>query len=204
MASRRRNNPAYIRHEALAAKDLLDIGPGKDLRENFITVDFKWRRGLDVCWDITKGLPLPNESVSGVFTEHCLEHVPLESGDLVIGEIYRVLKPGGRVRIVVPDAQIFLTRYAKWISGEPAEPLPFMERDDFHGIYQPIMSVNRIFRNHGHQFIYDFPMLDALLRRNRFGEIVRQRFNVGGDERLLVDKEDRSSESLYAEAVKPA
>ena len=174
------------------------------MRDEFITVDYNWRGGLDVCWDITRGLPLDDNCVTGVFTEHCIEHVPLESGDLVLSEIYRVLKPGGRVRIVVPDAELYLTRYVGVLQqADDAQALPYAERDDFHGIYQPIMSVNRIFHEHGHQFLYDWHMLSALMNRHGFTAISRCAFQQGEDERLLIDTAKRAHESLYLEAVKP-
>ena len=203
--NRIRNNPAHIDFDSIAAKDLLDIGPGRHLRKEFITVDFNWRGGLDACWDITTGLPLPDACVSGVYSEHCIEHIPLQSGDLVIAEIFRVLKPGGRVRLVVPDAELYLRRYVGVLDdGQNATPLPYAERDDFHGIYQPIMSVNRIFHEHGHQFLYDWPMLSALLGRHGFVEIEQSEFNTGRDPRLAVDTPKRAHESLYVEAVKPS
>ena len=51
-------------------------------------------------------LPLPDKSVSHVYAAHVLEH--LEFPDelfFVLREIHRVLQPGGRFRIVVPDAR---------------------------------------------------------------------------------------------------
>ena len=203
VADRIRNRPFHIRGDAIATKDLLDIGPGRHLSKEFITVDFNWRGGLDICWDITTGLPLDDECVSGVFSEHCIEHIPLESGDLVLAEIYRVLKPGGRVRIVMPDAGIYLTRYTHLLEGRSDEALPYADRDDFNGIYHPIMSVNRIFHEHGHQFLYDHPMLESLLQRHGFIGIERCGFGEGSDPRLLIDAAKRAHESLYVEAVKP-
>ena len=203
MSSRLRNNPAHIRLDKIAGKDLLDIGPGKHFHEDFISVDFNWRGGLDICWDITTGLPLDDACVSGVYSEHCIEHIPLESGDLVLAEMFRVLKPGGRVRIVMPDAEIYLTRYVNALKDPSGEPMPYAERDDFHGIYQPIMSVNRIFHEHGHRFIYDFPMLKSLLERHHFANIELCSFGEGKDPRLVKDSSKRARESFYVEAEKP-
>ena len=205
IASRIRNNPTQISRENIASKEYLDIGPGRHLHKEFVSVDFNWRGGLDVCWDITAGLPLDNACMTGVFTEHCLEHIPLESGDLVLQEIFRVLKPGGRARIIMPDAGLYLSRYVGvQQNGSDAEPLPYADRDDFHGIYQPIMSVNRIFHEHGHQFLYDWGMLSALLERHGFVEIEQCEFGQGKDSTLLIDTEKRAHESFYVEAVKPA
>ena len=205
IANKLRSNPSHIPLDRIADKEYLDIGPGRHLHEEFVSVDFNWRGGVDIVWDITAGLPLDNECMTGVFTEHCLEHIPLESGDLVLQDIFRILRPGGRVRIIMPDAALYLSRYMSAQQNDvDAEPLPYAEKDDFHGIYQPIMSVNRIFHDHGHQFLYDWDMLRALLARHGFIEIERCEFGQGKDEKLLIDTARRAPESFYVEAVKPA
>lgn len=53
--------------------------------------------------DITKLTALPNESVDCVFSSHSLEHVHFHDLPACISEWYRVIKPLGEVRIVVPN-----------------------------------------------------------------------------------------------------
>jgi hypothetical protein len=65
------------------------------------------------------------------------------------------------------------------------------------------MSVNRIFREHGHLFIYDFATLAQLLARRGFTAIRREQFRSGRDPQLLIDSEHRAHESLYLEAQRP-
>lgn len=52
-------------------------------------------------------IPLPNECLSGVYTEHAMEHLLDYKVREVFKEIYRILKPGGFFRISVPDALKF-------------------------------------------------------------------------------------------------
>jgi hypothetical protein len=54
---------------------------------NFCNLDYGWHPGINVCWDITRGLPFPNHYVGGVFTEHCLEHFSLDTALAILGEI---------------------------------------------------------------------------------------------------------------------
>lgn len=51
--------------------------------------------------------PLPHESdsVAEVYASHVLEHFPCKMTEKVITEWVRVLKPGGRIRIAVPDVR---------------------------------------------------------------------------------------------------
>jgi hypothetical protein len=44
-----------------------------------INLDYHWRPGIDICCDITRGLPLPDTYVRGIFSEHCIEHISFEA-----------------------------------------------------------------------------------------------------------------------------
>jgi len=199
----RRDRHFQVRRRAVREKVYLDIGCGIRTHAEFVNLDYGWHRGLDVCWDITRGLPFPDESFLGVFSEHCLEHIALEATDAVIGEILRVLKPGGTVRLVVPDGGLYLTRYVATVAGEANSHMPNASEDGYEGIYSPIMSVNRIFRAHGHQYIYDFDTMRQLLEKHGFSNIVHESFQCGRDPKLLIDWRERAHESLYVEATKP-
>ena len=184
----------------VAAKQYLDIGCGPNPHEEFINLDYGWRPEIDICWDVTKGIPLRDGAVKGVFSEHCFEHLPIHSIEFVLRECYRVIEPAGHIRIIVPDGELYLTRYTEIIRGREDLKLPYAHDDLFGGAYSPILSVNRIFRSHGHLFIYDFDLLRQLLHRNGFVNIKKESFGSGRAPRLLIDTESRAVESLYVEA----
>ena len=198
-----RNRRSHLKRANVTHKDYLDVGCGHNTHVDFINLDYEWRPDIDICWDITKGIPLRQSSVQGIFTEHCLEHLPFTSVDFVIGEFRRVLKSKGSVRIVVPDGELYLTKYSDIIHNASETKLPYAEGDIYQGLYSPIMSVNRIFRSHGHKFIYDFDTLRLLLEKNGFIDIKKESFHSGRDSRLIIDTESRAVESLYIEASKP-
>ena len=81
--------------------------------------------------------------------------------------------------------------------------MPYASGDARCEIYSPAMSVNRIFRDHGHQSIYDFPTMAAMLQRVGFVEIQKVSFGYGAVESLILDSEARAIKSLYVEAKKP-
>lgn len=59
--------------------------------------------------DITKPLPFRPDEVDFVFIEHGLEHVTPLQGFRFLKEAHRILKPGGVIRVIVPDVrQIWL------------------------------------------------------------------------------------------------
>ncbi len=120
----------------------------------------------------------------------------------VLEECQRVLKPGGTLRLVLPDAELYLTAYSEIVRGGSQLALPYAEGDGVDGLYSPILSVNRIFRAHGHRMMYDFDLIEKLLERKGFVEVRREAFQTGRDPRLLVDSKLRAIESFYAEASK--
>jgi predicted SAM-dependent methyltransferase len=177
----------------------LNLGCGPNISAAFTNLDWTWRPGIDICWDLNRGVPVPPQSMTGCFTEHCLEHLDFEVALATLREIFRVLKSGGTARIVVPDPEIYIDEYVKHRNGEPtAIPLVTPELEP-----TPMMSLNRVFRQFGHKFAWDFETLELFLRRTGFVGIRRQTFRNGRDPVLLIDTPERRVESLYVEAVKP-
>jgi predicted SAM-dependent methyltransferase len=180
---------------------VLDVGCGPNLRPGNLNLDFQWRPGVDICCDITRALPLEDGYVAGVFSEHCLEHIPFQAALAVLAEFHRVMQPGSYARIIVPDFELYVDQYIRFRNTGQAA-MPYADDDPIGGIYTPMLSINRIFRGHGHQFIYDFATVSGMLSQAGFIDIGRRRFGDSRDQRLLLDSPDRAVESLYVEARK--
>ena len=183
---------------------ILDVGCGPNINSSNINLDYEWQPGVDVCCDITKGLPFFNDDyVAGIFTEHCIEHIPFDAAFFVFREFYRMMKPGTYIRIIVPDFEIYVNKYVLFrTTGELSMPYAIHDaRAD--GIYFPVMSVNRVFREHSHQFMYDFPTMAAMLQKVGFVEVNKKRFGEGANPSLILDTPSRAMKSLYVEAQKP-
>lgn len=189
-----RNRRSQLRN--LEMRPYLNVGCGPKIRRSFINLDYAWRPGIDLCWDITKGLPLEDNQLQGIFTEHCLEHIGFDECKLVLEEFFRVLKPGGMVRIVVPDAEHYLDIYQ---SAQKGEPIQFPYTQPLNTT--PMMYVNEIFRGFGHKYAYDAQTLTQLLMRAGFTDVQQTTFNIGRDPRLIVDSDERKVGSLYIEAI---
>jgi len=83
--------------------------------------------------------------MKGVFIEHCLEHFSLPAAFAVLKECWRVLAPGGLLRIIVPDAELYVELYYRQRRGDEERVVPFQESESFNDMFSPIMSVNRVF-----------------------------------------------------------
>jgi predicted SAM-dependent methyltransferase len=196
-----RNRQYQLRNKRIQDLRYLDLGCGPNIHEEFINIDFLWRPGVDVCWDISCSIPFRNTSIKGIFTEHCLEHFSRPAAIAILRECRRILAPGGILRIVVPDGEAYLRAYCQQLDGDPGARFPYQDHENFEGLRSPILSVNRVFYQDrdspaGHRFIYDFHVLNLLLRHCGFSSISKRSFRTGADSSLLIDSESRRGVAL--------
>jgi SAM-dependent methyltransferase len=78
----------------------LNVGGGKRRVPGFYNLDLVPLDGVDVVADLNEPLELPDDCVEEIYCRHVLEHV----GRFVelLGELHRVVAPGGRIEAVVP------------------------------------------------------------------------------------------------------
>lgn len=135
--------------------------------------------------DLAHGIPLFEGSADFVYSSHFLEHLKRTDAENLIRESYRVLKPGGRVRIVVPDLEYAVSLYT---TGRKEEMLTqYFFVDDDESFYAR------------HKYMYDFDMLKEVLERAGFHEIRRCSFHEGFTPDLAV-LDNRADESIFVEA----
>lgn len=167
---------------------LLHLGCGPRPKAGYINIDLVGAR-IDVALDLARGLPLPDGSVDGVFHEHVLEHLPTRVGYGFLRECRRVLRPGGVLRVVVPDAGACIDSYSGKISSAWADSEPVK-----------IMAIEKLFYEHQHVAMYDEEKLTALMRVAGFREVARRDY---GESALspVPDTEKRRGGSLYVEGT---
>ena len=56
-------------------------------------------------------LPLPSNEARLVYSSHFLEHIPKSEVDAFLRECHRILKPGGLIRLVLPDLEEMARTY---------------------------------------------------------------------------------------------
>lgn len=79
----------------------LNLGCGKDIRPGWINVDKIELDGVDIVHDLDMfPYPFDDNSVDYILMNHTLEH--LDDVVRVMEECHRILKPNGRLEIVVP------------------------------------------------------------------------------------------------------
>jgi predicted SAM-dependent methyltransferase len=202
-----RNRTFQLRRDRIRDLQYIDLGCGRNCHKDLLNIDYLWHPAIDICWDVTRGLPISRGSIRGIFSEHFLEHFPLETALSVLRECHRVLVTGRVLRIVVPDGELYMTTYCRRMSGDPTARFPFEASEKFEGTSSPILSVNRVFYQDreslfGHRFMYDYDILQQLLLKAGFAEVRRCSFGCGQDPVLLKDSPNRACESLYVEAIR--
>lgn len=105
----------------------LNLGCGSKFHENWVNVDMTSNSNDVIKANLLKGIPFPDDTFEVVYHSQVLEHIPKEDARGFISECYRVLKPGGIIRIVVPDLENIIDEYRRLLSENLENPTPESE-----------------------------------------------------------------------------
>jgi SAM-dependent methyltransferase len=135
--------------------------------------------------NIVRGLPVPDGAAVAVFCSHVLEHLRREDVPAALRNTFRMLRPGGQFRLVVPDLQWRAARYILSAeAGDPGAADTFLESCllGTRGARKGMMDWARYcFGNSVHQWMYDFSVMKMLLEEAGFIEVRRCELGDCGD-----------------------
>lgn len=133
-----------------------------------------WSRNV-MRVDLQRSLPFPGESFRVVYSSHTLEHLHYEDAVRLLSECYRILKPGGICRMVVPDLSATVQRYVlarQRKDGAAANDLmqALLVHDKARkrgllGLYY------RLTGYHQHKWMYDAESLKSLFVASNFSKV---------------------------------
>jgi predicted SAM-dependent methyltransferase len=186
----------------------LHLGCGGNEIPGWLNTDLYPTSPSILSLDATKPFPFANDTFDYVFSEHMIEHIPYPAGCFMLRECFRVMKPGGTIRISTPDLRFVVDLYncphddyIRWATEQLIPWAPVADR---------AFVVNNFFRDWGHQFIFDDRTLSASLRETGFINIARRELKESNVEALRgLENETRmpsgflSLETLTLEANKP-
>jgi SAM-dependent methyltransferase len=81
---------------------ILDIGCGKKKYPGSIGLDSNPKSDADIFTNIEKKLPFTQNSFDFVYSSHTLEHINPKKLVFVLEEIWRVVKPDGKICLIIP------------------------------------------------------------------------------------------------------
>ena len=90
---------------------MLNVGCGQRFHADWVNVDLMPVDASVQPCDISKGLPFDDGQFDAVYHSHVLEHLGPDAGRDLLTECLRVLKPGGVIRVVVPDLEQIASLY---------------------------------------------------------------------------------------------
>jgi predicted SAM-dependent methyltransferase len=96
--------------------DYVNLGCGTHFDARWINIDFISTNEHVMSHNLINGIPLADSSVSVVYHSHLLEHFSKAQAVKFINECYRVLKPGGIIRIATPDLERIIQEYQHAVS----------------------------------------------------------------------------------------
>jgi predicted SAM-dependent methyltransferase len=190
----------------------LQIGAGTNGLEGWLNTDITAEEGLAYL-DATKRFPFEDNSFHYVFSEHVIEHLSYDNGKKMLTESYRILAPGGKIRIATPNLLRFVALFQENKTDEMRTYLK--GKLAWHGWpdYTTVecFVLNLQLRSFGHEFVYDPRTLEAAFASAGFRDI--QEFRPGdSDDPHLRGVEVRQStnikdvseyETMVFQAVKP-
>lgn len=197
----------------------LNIGCGQGWSHaGWIGIDYKGaypyrnnqrKTGFDLNWDVRGGLPFRNNSANAIFMSHILEHFTYQESIAVLKECHRVLEPNGKIRIVVPDLDLYTN---KFVSGD-AEFFKDVENagGDWLGNITDSFLMTfysaPVWNNTCHKYAYNFDNLSYRLQQCGFIKIERSGYMKSRWPEFNDKAFDSSNSkvpvfSLYVEATK--
>jgi predicted SAM-dependent methyltransferase len=193
----------------------LEIGAGSNGKPGWLATDLDPPDVASVvpiiAMDATKDFPIPSDSFDYVYTEHMIEHISFVSGQDMLSECHRILKPGGVLRVVTPalgflfrimasDRSLFEERYRTWSIERFLPSAPAVTNAFF---------LNNFMRAWGHTFIYDHETLRLAMKLAGFDNITEYELNESERPELRgLENESRmpkgflALESMVMEGVK--
>lgn len=170
-----------------------ELGSGDKKGEGgWVTIDIS--KNCDIFWDLTKGLPFPDGSLTKIYSSHFFEHLSFKEGQQLLDECRRVLVPGGTFSISVPNARLYIEAYLK---SDSLDENTFFTHKPAYNNTTRIDYVNYIaYMDRHHKYMFDEENLLYILKSKGFRNAHLRQFDPS------LDVEVREYESIYAEAEK--
>ena len=152
--------------------------------------------------DLTKPLPFADGSVDAVYSSHFFEHIYYSDAEAILKECFRVLKPGGVLRLALPDGEAWARELIESgdDDGRGRAPLPLAARVPPSGRPTGKRALTSKIGGHIHRWQPTRGLIRKMLVEAGFadGEISDRKFLEG--DLPEIEKIETREESFFTEA----
>jgi len=173
----------------------LHLGCGDIYLEGWINVDLDNKKA-DLNCDLREPLPFESSSVDYIYSEHFIEHLSFKDGVKFFKECFRILRPGGVIRVATPDLDYVVFRHFFFWKKQP-----WIEQYGYGHVKTKAELLNICFREWGHQHLYNREELERGLEEAGFSKISKSGFCKSKHPELR-GLETRKESRLILEATK--
>ena len=89
----------------------LNVGCGSNFHSAWVNIDIYSAIPEVISHDIRQGLPFHDNNFDACYSSHVIEHLTPAEAEKLLAECFRVLKPNGVIRVVVPDLESIVRIY---------------------------------------------------------------------------------------------
>jgi predicted SAM-dependent methyltransferase len=127
--------------------------------------------------DIVRGLPVADGSADGVYASHVLEHLTRSDFETALQNTFRMLKPQGLFRLIVPDLEARARLYVNKLNAGEKDANDWFMLATYLGLSSRpgslMAKAGRLLGGSLHLWMWDFASMEARLRQAGFINIRR-------------------------------
>lgn len=187
-------------------KDYLNIGYWHHLQQGMLYANPNGVEGTFLLnFDLVQGIPAADGSLEVVYHSHLLEHLSYREGMAFTANCFKALKPGGIMRVLVPDLELWVNNYVHNNTFFFEQYRRALAPDE--ALYPTKGAIFMgMLHNHEHKMGYDFETLKWVLEQAGFVNI-RRTLVQDSDLPNIAEVEPyfamKAMESLCVECYKP-
>lgn len=195
---------AYLARDGSGSPKCLELGSGGQPRPaGWLATDLEAGDNA-LRLDVTRPFPIGDAAFDYIYARSLIEYLPFSDAGVLFSECFRVLKPGGTLRVATMPLEALFGLIAaersagidRYIQNTTEKFMPFAPAPMGSFVF------NLLVRGPGRQFIYDRATLEMALTRAGFVNILARDRDASTHPALRgLERDDRAPEALALDTL---